>query len=54
LHGDLQKSLFDAGLHVLRGDQFMGGEFFRLNFACPKSQLLKAIEIIESVVHAAR
>ena len=53
LHGDLQKRLFEAGLHVLRGDQFMGGDFVRLNFACPKSQLLKAIEIIESVVHAA-
>jgi cystathionine beta-lyase len=52
LHGDLQKRLFEAGLHVLRGDQFMGGDFVRLNFACPKSQLLKAIEIIESVVHA--
>ena len=54
LHGDLQKRLFDAGLHVLRGDQFLGGDFVRLNFACPEVQLLKAVEIIESVVHAAR
>lgn len=52
IHGDLQKRLFDAGLHVLRGDQFLGGDFVRLNFACPEVQLLKAIEIIESVVYA--
>ena len=50
--GDLQKRLFDAGLHVLRGDQFKGGDFVRLNFACPRVTLMKAIEIIESVVHA--
>ncbi len=52
LHGDLQKRLFEAGLHVLRGDQFKGGDFVRLNFACPRVTLMKAIEIIESVVHA--
>ncbi|MEN9959645.1 MAG: Cystathionine beta-lyase [Bacteroidota bacterium] len=54
IHGDLQKRLFDAGLHVLRGDQFLGGDFIRLNFACPEVQLLKAIEMIESIVHASR
>ena len=37
---------------VLRGDQFMGGDFIRLNFACPQINLLKAIDIIEKVVHA--
>lgn len=52
LHGDLQKRLFDAGLHVLRGDQFKGGDFIRLNFACPREQLEKAIAIIQQVVHA--
>ena len=54
MHGDLQKRLFDAGLHVLRGDQFLGDDFVRLNFACPEVQLLKAIDIIEGVVHASR
>jgi cystathionine beta-lyase len=54
IHGDFQKRLFDAGLHVLRGDQFLGGDFVRLNFACPEVQLRKAIEIIEGVVHASR
>jgi cystathionine beta-lyase len=53
MHGDLQKRLLDAGLHVLRGDQFLGGDFVRLNFACPQVNLIKAIEIIENVVHAA-
>ncbi len=52
LHGDLQKRLFDAGLHVLRGDQFKGGDFIRLNFACPRAHLEKAIAIIKQVVHA--
>ncbi len=51
-HGDLQKRLFDAGLHVLRGDQFKGGDFIRLNFACPRAHLEKAIAIIKQVVHA--
>jgi cystathionine beta-lyase len=53
-HGDLQKRLFEAGLHVLRGDQFLGGNFIRLNFACPRVSLDKAIDIIEKVVHEAR
>jgi cystathionine beta-lyase len=52
LHGDFQKRLFDAGLHVLRGDQFKGGDFIRLNFACPRAHLEKAIAIIKQVVHA--
>lgn len=52
VHGDLQKRLFDAGLHVLRGEQFKGGDFIRLNFACPRVQLEKAISIIQQVVHA--
>jgi cystathionine beta-lyase len=52
LHGDFQKRLFDAGLHVLRGEQFKGGNFIRLNFACPRVQLEKAISIIQQVVHA--
>lgn len=54
LHGDFQKRLFDEGLHVLRGDQFMGGDFVRLNFACPESNLAKAIDIIEKVANASR
>ncbi len=52
LHGDFQKRLFDAGLHVLRGDQFLGGDFIRLNFACPRAHLDQAIQLIEKVVHA--
>jgi cystathionine beta-lyase len=53
-HGDLQKRLFEAGLHVLRGDQFLGGNFIRLNFSFPRVSLDKAIDIIEKVVHEAR
>jgi cystathionine beta-lyase len=52
MHGDLQKKLFDAGLHVLRGDQFKGGDFFRLNFACPRVQVEKAIAILQQVTYA--
>jgi cystathionine beta-lyase len=52
MHGDLQKKLFDAGLHVLRGDQFKGGDFIRLNFACPRIQVEKAIAILQQVVYA--
>ena len=52
MHGDLQKRLFDAGLHVLRGEQFKGGHFIRLNFACPRVHLVKAISIIQDVVYA--
>jgi cystathionine beta-lyase len=52
LLGDLQKRLFDAGLHVLRGDQFKGGDFVRLNFACPRIQVEKAIAILKHVVYA--
>ena len=54
MHGDFQKRLFEAGLHVLRGDQFLGGNFVRLNFACPRVSLDKAIDIIEKVVHETR
>jgi len=54
MHGDFQKRLFEAGLHVLRGDQFLGENFVRLNFACPRATLDRAIDIIEKVVHEAR
>lgn len=52
MHGDLQQKLFDAGLHVLRGDQFKGGDYIRLNFACPRIQVAKAIAILQQVVYA--
>ena len=51
IHGDFQKRLFAHGLHVLRGDQFLGGHFIRLNFATPKINLENAIQIIERVAH---
>lgn len=49
--GDFQARLFNKGLHVLRGDQFKGKNFIRLNFACPLSTLEEAISIIEETVH---
>lgn len=49
--GDFQTRLFNKGLHVLRGDQFKGKNFIRLNFACPISTLEAAISIIEETVH---
>jgi cystathionine beta-lyase len=52
MHGDLQQKLFDAGLHVLRGEQFKGGDYIRLNFACPRIQVVKAIAILQQVVYA--
>jgi cystathionine beta-lyase len=48
--GDFQKKCFDAGLHVLRGEQFMGKNFVRLNFACPRSLVEKAIELMKTVI----
>ena len=51
LLGDFQKKCWDAGLHVLRGEQFKGKNFVRLNFACPKSTLEKAIERMKSISH---
>lgn len=52
MHGDFHQKLFDAGLHVLRGDQFKGGDYIRLNFACPRIQVVKAIAILQQVVYA--
>ena len=47
--GDFQKKCWDAGLHVLRGEQFKGRNFVRLNFACPRSVLEKAINRMKSI-----
>jgi cystathionine beta-lyase len=51
LLGDFQKKCWDAGLHVLRGEQFKGKNFVRLNFACPKSVLEKAISIMKTITN---
>jgi cystathionine beta-lyase len=51
LLGDFQAKLFQKGLHVLRGEQFKGKNFIRLNFACPKSILENAIQIIQQTVN---
>ncbi|MCZ2472064.1 MalY/PatB family protein [Aquirufa ecclesiirivi] len=47
--GDLPERLLEHGLHVLRGEQFKGKNFIRLNFACPQSQLQEACQIIASL-----
>jgi cystathionine beta-lyase len=47
--GDFQMKCWDAGLHVLRGEQFKGRNFVRLNFACPRSVLEKAINRMKSI-----
>jgi len=49
--GDFQKKLFENGLHVLKGEQFMGKNFLRLNLATPKKHVEKAIQIIQQTLH---
>jgi cystathionine beta-lyase len=49
--GDFQKKCWNAGLHVLRGEQFKGRNFVRLNFACPRSVLEKAINRMKSITN---
>ncbi|MHA8109287.1 MalY/PatB family protein [Aquirufa sp. A-Brett2-W8] len=51
LLGDFQKKCWDAGLHVLRGEQFKGRNFIRLNFACPKSLMEEAIKRMKSITN---
>jgi cystathionine beta-lyase len=51
LVGDFQKKCWDAGLHVLRGEQFKGRNFIRLNFACPKSVMEEAIKRMKSITN---
>jgi cystathionine beta-lyase len=51
LLGDFQKKCWDAGLHVLRGEQFKGRNFIRLNFACPKSVMEEAIKRMKSITN---
>jgi cystathionine beta-lyase len=48
--GDFQKRLFENGLHVLRGDQFLGKNFIRVNIACTKNSLEKAIMIMKKTI----
>ena len=48
--GDFQQRLFNNGLHVLRGDQFLGKNFIRVNIACTKISLEKALLIIKKTV----
>jgi hypothetical protein len=48
--GDFQKRLFENGLHVLRGDQFLGKNFIRVNIACTKKSLKKAIMIMKKTI----
>ena len=51
LLGDFQKKCWEAGVHVLRGEQFKGRNFIRLNFACPRAVLEKAIERMKSITN---
>lgn len=45
--GDFQQRLFTNGLHVLRGEQFLGKNYIRMNIACTKKSLEKALLIIK-------
>lgn len=49
--GDFQQKLYDNGLHVLKGEQFMGKNFVRMNLATPKANVEKAIAIIKQTIH---
>jgi cystathionine beta-lyase len=51
LLGDFQHKCWEAGLHVLRGEQFKGKNFVRLNFACPRSVLEVAIERMKMITN---
>jgi len=48
--GDFQQRLFNNGLHVLRGEQFLGKNFIRVNIACTKKSLDKAMLIIKKTI----
>jgi len=48
---DFQQKLFEAGLHVLRGEQFLGKNAVRLNLATTKSNVQKAIQIMQKVLN---
>lgn len=48
--GNFQKALLEAGLHVLDGQQFLRPGFIRLNFACPRSRLQAALDIMDQVL----
>ena len=47
---NIQEQILKSGVRVMDGKTFMGEGFFRLNFACPKSVLIEAVERIKSVM----
>ncbi len=49
--GDFQQKLFENGLHVLRGDQFKGKNFIRLNLATTNENVSKSIQIIQKTIN---
>jgi cystathionine beta-lyase len=51
--GDFQQKLYKNGLHVLRGDQFLGNNFIRINIACTRKSLETAMGIIKKTIDAA-
>lgn len=51
--GDFQQKLYENGLHVLRGDQFLGNNFIRINIACTRKSLETAMGIIKKTIDAA-
>jgi cystathionine beta-lyase len=48
--GDFQQKLYANGLHVLRGDQFLGKNFVRLNLATTKENMQKAIGRLKKTI----
>lgn len=49
--GDFQHKLFLNGLHVFKGEQFLGENFIRMNIACTKKSLERAFEIIRKTIN---
>ena len=47
---NIQEQILKSGVRVMDGKTFMGDGFFRLNFACPKSVLVTAVERIKRVL----
>jgi cysteine-S-conjugate beta-lyase len=47
---NIQERILQAGVRLMDGKVFMGEGFLRMNFACPKSLVIEAVERIKSVL----
>ncbi|MCU0467577.1 MAG: PatB family C-S lyase [Arcicella sp.] len=47
---NIQEKILQAGVRLMDGKIFMGEGFLRMNFACPKSLVIEAVERIKGVL----